>query len=185
MGPNRQLLFVQGAGDGTYDDWDAKLVASLRQHLGSGYEIHYPRMPQEHEPTYARWRPVLAKELSSLRSDAILVGHSLGAAMLVKLLGSAPPRSFGALFLLAAPYVGEGGWDGDELQCPRDLARHLPRGVPVHLFHGLKDLVVPAAHLDLYARALPEARAHRIAEGDHQLNEDLKEVAALILALKS
>ncbi len=49
----RQLLFIQGAGAGTHDEWDDKLVASLREHLGPGWDIRYPRMPDEDEPSYA------------------------------------------------------------------------------------------------------------------------------------
>lgn len=36
---SRQILFIQGAGAGTHDEWDDKLVESLRQMLGDGSEI--------------------------------------------------------------------------------------------------------------------------------------------------
>jgi hypothetical protein len=53
----RQVLFVQGAGKAAHEQWDSKLVESLRRELGQAFEIHYPRMPREDEPSYARWTP--------------------------------------------------------------------------------------------------------------------------------
>ena len=45
-----QILFIQGGGAGTDDDWDNKLVESLLRGLGDGYEVQYPRMPDEDDP---------------------------------------------------------------------------------------------------------------------------------------
>ena len=39
----RQILFIQGGGAGAHDEWDDKLVKSLRRELGSGYEVRCPR----------------------------------------------------------------------------------------------------------------------------------------------
>jgi pimeloyl-ACP methyl ester carboxylesterase len=184
MPAKRKVLFVQGGGEGTYDEWDSKLVDSLRRELGEAYEIQYPRMPREDDPSYARWKPALETALEALQDGAVLVGHSLGGTILLKLLAERTSgRKLGAIFLLAAPFVGKGGWTADGLQLPPDLGGCLPGGIPVHFFHGLKDETAPPSHLDLYARAVPQARLHRLRGRDHQLNDDLKEVAAAILAL--
>ena len=63
MTRTRQVLFIQGGGAGAHDEWDDKLVDSLRQHLGDGYEVRYPRMPGEDDPSYARWSVALRREL--------------------------------------------------------------------------------------------------------------------------
>jgi pimeloyl-ACP methyl ester carboxylesterase len=181
-----QLLFVQGGGKGTHDEWDNKLVASLRQELGQDYEIHYPRMPSEDDPSYALWKTALERIFGTLRDGAILVGHSVGGTILVKVLAEQlSARAFGAIFLIAAPFAGDGGWSADDLQFPPDLAARLPKGVPIHFYHGLEDEVAPASHLDLYARAVPQARVHRLPGRDHQLSNDLREVAAAILSLET
>jgi len=181
---NRQLLFVQGAGEGTHDDWDSKLVDSLRRELGQRFEIHYPRMPSEDNPSYDSWKPALEQAMATLRDGAILVGHSMGGTILVRLLAEhAPPRPLAAIFLVAAPFVGKGGWSLDDLALPLDLGARLPRGVPTHFFHGLEDETAPSSHVDLYARAVPQAHIHRLPGRDHQLNDDLSEVAATILSL--
>ncbi|HET9820126.1 MAG TPA: hypothetical protein VFP92_13280 [Rhodanobacteraceae bacterium] len=180
----RQILFVQGAGKDTHDEWDSKLVDSLRQELGETFEIRYPRMPDEGDPSYAGWKPALDRELAGLQDGSILVGHSVGGTILVKMLTepSKLPR-FGAICLIAAPFAGTGGWPGDDVRFPQDLNACLPAGVPIHLWHGLDDEMVPASHASLYAHAIPRARIHRLPGRDHQLNGDLKELAAVILSL--
>ena len=52
--------------------------------------------------------------------------------------------------------------------------------MPVHVFHGLDDETAPPSHADLYARVLPQAQVHRLPGRDHQLNDDLTEVATAI-----
>lgn len=186
MRAKRQLLFVQGGGQGTHDTWDNKLVASLRQHLGHDYEIHYPRMPSEHDPSYALWKTAIERVFGKLRDGAILVGHSVGGTILLKVLAEQSlARAFGAIFLIATPFAGEGGWSADDLQFPPDLGARLPKGVPIQFYHGLADEVAPPSHIELYARAVPQARVHRLPGRDHQLNNDLSEVAAAILSLET
>ena len=43
------VLFIQGGGEGAHE-YDALLSKSLQQALGSEYEVHYPRMPDESNP---------------------------------------------------------------------------------------------------------------------------------------
>ena len=102
MREKRQLLFVQGGSKGAHDEWDSKLVASLRRELGQEYEIHYPRMPREAEPSYALWKTALEKSLSTLRDGAILIGHSVGGTILVKVLTEQSAPKFGAFFFISA-----------------------------------------------------------------------------------
>lgn len=183
MHVKRQLLFVQGGGAGAHDEWDNKLVESLKRELGSGYEIRYPQMPNEDEPRYGAWKATLDGEFTALDDRAILVGHSLGGTVLVNALAEQTERKFGAIVLIAAPFIGDGGWSSDDLKSPHDLGARLPRDVPVHIYHGLEDETAPPSHGELYARAVPQARIHRLPGRDHQLNEDLKEVAAAIRSL--
>lgn len=91
MPAKRQLLFVQGGGRGAHDEWDRKLVESLQRELGAEYEIRYPRMPDEDDPSYASWKAALEMEWERLRDGAILVGHSVGGTILVGALAERPP----------------------------------------------------------------------------------------------
>jgi pimeloyl-ACP methyl ester carboxylesterase len=180
-----QILFIQGGGAGTHDDWDDKLVDSLRRGLGDGYEVRYPRMPSEDDPSDAAWRPAIVQGLATLEDGAVVVGHSVGGTILIHALAADPPAvRLAAIVLIAAPFVGAGGWPGDELELPADLGDRLPPGVPVHVFHGLDDHTAPPAHADRYARAIPQAQLHLLPGRDHQLGNDLGEVASEIRALR-
>jgi len=82
--------------------------------------------------------------------------------------------------LIAAPFVGEGGWPSDEFEPTSDLGARLPPGVQVHVFHGLQDETAPPSHADLYGLAIPQAQVRQLPGRDHQLNNDLSEVAEAI-----
>lgn len=181
-----QVLFVQGGGEGTHDEWDNKLVESLGHELGADYQIRYPRMPDEAEPNYARWRAALEKELAKLGDGAILVGHSIGGTILINTLADVPPeRALRGIILVAAPFVGEGGWSSDDIQPMANLGEELPPRTPVHIFHGSKDETAPLAHASLYAKAIPRAVVRQLAGRNHQLDDDMSEVAADIRRLTS
>ena len=59
-----------------------------------------------------------------------------------------------------------------------DLGARLPELSRVYLYHGSKDETVPFRHVGLYKKAIPRAVVRRLAGRDHQLNEDMSEVAA-------
>jgi pimeloyl-ACP methyl ester carboxylesterase len=181
MTRTRQILFIQGGGAGAHDEWDDKLVESLRRELGDGYEVHYPRMPEEDDPSYARWSTAIRREIAALDDDAVVAGHSVGATILVNALAEQPPeKGLAAIVLIAAPFVGEGGWPSEEFELPSDLGARLPAGVRVHVFHGLRDETAPPSHTRAYALAIPQAQVHQLPGRDHQLNNDLSEVAEAI-----
>jgi hypothetical protein len=180
-----QVLFIQGGGgEGTHDEWDNKLVESLRRELGPDYEVRYPRMPNEAEPKYARWKAALENELAKLRAGAILVGHSIGATILINALGEGPSGpALRGVFLIAAPFVGKDGWPSEDIEPMSGLGSRLPRELPIYLYHGSEDDTAPFEHVSLYARAIPQAVVRRLSGRNHQLNDDLSEVAADILRL--
>jgi len=182
----RQVLFVQGGGADTHDQWDDKLVESLSKGLGAGHEIRYPHMPEEDDPSHARWSATILREVADLDDGAVVAGHSVGGTILIHALTVQPPeRRLGAIVLIAAPFVGAGGWSSDEFELAGDLGTRLPRGVPVHLFHGLQDEIVSPSHADLYARVIPQAQVHLLPGRDHQLDNDLSEVADAISSISS
>lgn len=181
-----QILFVQGAGKDVHKQWDSKLVESLRRELGPGYEVRYPLMPNEADPQAAAWGVVLESEIAALESGAIVLGHSIGGTILINFLAErAPPVGLAAIALIAAPFVGRGGWKSNDIELRSDLAARLPPGVPVFLYHGDKDTVAPVAHVALYADAIPHAHVRQLANRDHQLNNNMSEVARDIRVLEA
>ncbi len=78
----KHLIFFQGGGSEEDYEADAKLVASLKSKLGSEYSVHYPLLPDNGTPDLGR-REQISHEISASEDNVILVGHSLGASMLL------------------------------------------------------------------------------------------------------
>jgi predicted alpha/beta hydrolase family esterase len=181
----KQVLFIQGGGQGVHDEWDNKLVGSLERELGPEYRIRYPPMPNEADPNFALWKAALKKEFAHLEDGAILVGHSLGATILINVLAEEPTEvAASGIFLIAAPFVGKGGWPSEDIKPKSDIGARLPKGWKIYLYHGSEDDTAPFGHVDLYEKAIPQAIVRRLSGRDHQLNEDMSEVAADIRQLE-
>jgi predicted alpha/beta hydrolase family esterase len=171
------VLFVHGGGEGAHEA-DEKLAASLRDALGGGYDVRSPKMPNEGSPEVEAWKDRISEELAAMDGEVVLVGHSVGAFVLLKYLSEEEPeKPVAGLLLVAAPYVGTGGWELDEYALREDFASELPEGLQVFLYHGRDDEEVPFEHLALYEANLPRA-AVRVSDGrGHQFGDDLSEVA--------
>lgn len=175
-----QVIFIQGAGSGAYDE-DKLLAENLQHNLGAPFTIHYPAMPNEDDAPIEQWRQVIAQELASMQGPVVLVGHSVGASILLKWLSERKNgHDLAGVFLAACPFWGGAGWlyEGyEELELAPGFASALPADTPVYLYHCRDDEVVPFAHLALYAQALPQATVRVCEQGGHQFNNDLSAVA--------
>ena len=170
----------QGKGQGS-----DPLVNRLREELGTDYQILFPKMPDSaDDPHYEPWRDRLSEELDALEGKTILFGHSLGGSVALKYAaeGGLGDRVAG-LVLVEAPFWGSSdwerewalpeGWPVDETQLP-----------PTFLFHSRDDEEIPFAHLDLYAKRLPEATVQPLDGTGHLLERgDLSEIVAAIRSL--
>jgi predicted alpha/beta hydrolase family esterase len=176
---SKEVLFVQGGGSSdTHDSWDNKLVTSLKQALGARYRILYPRMPDEANPNPTAWKKAIARELRKVNDGVILVAHSIGAAILVDYLADGNlERKPAAVFLVATPFIGSGGWPSNDLRPTKTIAAELSAGAPLYLYHGDDDDTVPFSHVGEFAKVLPHATIHRLEGRNHQLNDDLSELA--------
>ncbi len=102
----KQVLFIQGGGRGAYAV-DEKLAASLQHALGAECRVVYPHMPDEDDPQYETWAAQIAQELAALDDKAIIVGHSVGGAVLLRHLSEATTgKPVAGIFIIAAPYWG-------------------------------------------------------------------------------
>ena len=184
---NKQVLFIQGAGKDAYKE-DGKLVASLSQLLGREYEVHYPAMQNEEDADYETWKRQIEKILAELDRAVIVVGHSVGASILIKCLAEVDTKKITGIFLIATPFWGgDKGWkyEGYEtLALPEGHASQLPSNARVFFYHSRDDEIVPFAHLALYAQMFPHATIRELNEGGHQLDNDLSEVAEDIKSLE-
>jgi predicted alpha/beta hydrolase family esterase len=179
----KQVLFIHGGGQGAYEE-DRKMAASLRDALGAAYDVRCPQMPDEDSPEYEAWKNRIVKELTALDDEAILVGHSLGASILLKYLAEEKvEKPVAGIFLVAPPYWGAEDWEVSEYELPEDFASKLPKELPIFFYHSRDDEWVPFAHLALYTEKLPQATIHEFDGRGHQFNDDLSEVARDIKGL--
>lgn len=180
---NKHVLFIQGGGGEEDHTADAKLVASLQKALGEAYVVHYPLLPNESVPDFGRKKQI-GKEISLIKGEIILVGHSLGASMLLKYLSETrAQKKIAGIFLIATPF-----WSGDEdwkqaFKLHKDFADKIPENVPIFLYHSTDDEEVPFGHLEIYAQRIPQATVRKMTVGGHQLNNDLSRIAKDIKSL--
>jgi predicted alpha/beta hydrolase family esterase len=173
----KQVLFVHGGGKGAHEE-DKKLAANLRDVLGAAYDVQCPKMPNEDRPEYAAWKNRIAKELTALDGEVFLVGHSLGASILLKYLSEEKvEKPVAGLFLIAPPYWGAEEWEVSEYELQENFASKLPKELPMFFYHSRDDEWVPFAHLALYKEKLPQATVHEFDGCGHQFDDDLSEVA--------
>lgn len=173
----RRVLFVHGGGEGAHEA-DERLAASLRDALGSEYDVRSPKMPDEDRPEYEPWKEKIVRELAAMDGEAILVGHSLGASVLLKYLSEGElEKPVAGLFLVASPYWGDRDWEVEEYALREAFASNLPEGLPVFLYHSRDDEAVPFAHLAMYEAKLPRATVREFDDRGHQFGDDLSEVA--------
>jgi uncharacterized protein len=173
----KEVLFIQGGGQGA-NVADEKLVNSLRNALGPKYEVRYPKMPNEEHSSYQALKSWIAKELEALHGEVILVGHSVGASIVLKYLSEEKPEQpIAGLFLVASPYWGAEQWQIKEFALRERFVSGLPTGLPIFFYQSRDDEVVPFAHLKMYQEKLPQATFRELDGRGHQLNDDLSEVA--------
>jgi uncharacterized protein len=179
----KPVLFIHGGGEDGYGA-DAKLAASLQEGLGAAYNVRYPQMPDQDVPDFG-WGKQIGKEIAALKDEVVLVGHSLGASMLLKYVSeNSVNHQISGIFLIATPF-----WSGDEawhegLKLREDFADTLPKDVPIFLYHNRDDEEVDVADLAIYAKKLPQATIRERASGGHQFGNDLTQVALDIKNLK-
>jgi hypothetical protein len=180
---NKHVLFIQGGGGKEDYEADAMLVASLKVALGKDYIVHYPLLPGESAPDFGRGKQI-GKEISLIKGEIILVGHSLGASMLLKYLSENEVKKIvSGVFLISTPF-----WSGTEdwmqgLKLHEHFPDTLPKNIPIFLYHSRDDEEVPFKHLSIYVQKLPQATVCEIASGGHQLNNDLSLIAKDIKSL--
>ena len=168
----KPVLVIHGAGTPPFQHGHVYWQALLTAALGPRYSVSSPLMPEPDEPRYHHWATGIAEGMAG--SDPIvLVGHSLGASLLLKFLSEQTiTRPLLGLFLVSTPHWGDPGGDMDEFTLALDFATHLPPA-PIYLYHSQDDPEVPLAHLRVYARALPQATVRVLKDARHDFADGL------------
>ncbi len=180
----RQILFIQGGGDEGYEA-DKALVSSLQENLGAEYHINYPELASDESLPDFGWPQKIDEQALQTEGDVLIVGHSLGASMLLKYLSEKPvAKNITGIFLVATPF-----WSGNEdwktgLKLQEHFSEELPDELPIFFYHCKDDEVAPFAHLEQYKQKVTQATFREIKSGGHQLSNDLTVVAQDIKSLR-
>lgn len=181
----RPILFIHSGGSQGPHEGSSDLVHHLRKGLHEDHVVLYPKMPEPENPDYELWKLTLDRELSALEDEIILVGHSLGASVLLKYLSEEPcDKSIAGLFLVAPVYFGKKDWRVEEYSLKRGFETALLGISRIYVYHSRNDTVVPFNHLVQFADKLPnsvcrafEDRGHLFTRGLPELVEDIKNLS--------
>lgn len=181
----KKILFAHsggrqsGPGEGSFD-----LVAYLKKELSPEYEVHFPIIENPEAPTYKMWAHLFAAEFKAINEPVILIGHSLGASMLVKYLSEESPAiEISALFLVATPLWDKNGWDIEEFALQENFELQLRHIENVFLYQCKEDDIVPFEHLNFYIKAFPHATVRALDGTDHVFADGLPELVEDIKSL--
>lgn len=139
-----------------------------------------PSFPNGHNAKYKEWKIYFEKIIPFLRSDAQIIGHSLGAMFLAKYLHETVlPKRIRRIILVA------GGYDD---QSQEDMGSFLVQSAvglnksakEVHFFHSTDDPVVPFTELAKFEADVPTAISHAFSSRGHFNNATFPELLSLL-----
>lgn len=162
------ILFIHSAGPQGRKEGSGPFLSLLKKGLGPGYVVKAPKMPHPDAPDYEPWKKKLARELAKVEDGTILIGHSLGGSVLLKYLSEEEHgKSFAALFLIATPFWGLGGFTYKPFYLKRGFSARLTKVRRIFVYHAENDDVVSRAHLRRHAREIPKAKTREIPGFGH------------------
>jgi uncharacterized protein len=180
----KRVLFLHSAGKQRPNEGSDKLRKYLQQKLDQDYRLTCPMMPDPEKPEYEKWKRQLEKALDLIDDEIILIGHSLGGSVLLKYFSEMPyHKPVTGLFIIAAPFWGEGGWELSEFELKKNFEAHLAFIPKIILYHSQDDESVPFGHLFLYAKKLPDALVRKFDHRGHTFTEPFPELIKDIKAI--
>jgi predicted alpha/beta hydrolase family esterase len=143
------------------------------------YEVFRPDMPCSLNSKYFEWKIWFEKIFPFLKSDIILIGHSLGGVFLTKYLSENDFKFKIKQIHLVAPVYNMNGGIGDFIlnTFPGKFMNNISE---VHIYHSEDDTIVPISESEKYYEKLPKAKFHRFKNRGHFLGEDFPELFEII-----
>ena len=161
---------------------------TLREDLGDACEVYMPQMPNSWNAKYEEWKIWFERHFEFLRDGVILIGHSQGGYFLAKYFTeNEVPFHVKALYLLASPFRPDDFGDEDGGDFAFDTAQVgniADRVERIYILHSADDPIVPFAHGEQFAAALPVAEFVRFEDKGHFLGEEFPELIQSIRGLE-
>lgn len=174
------LLFVHGGGDDAYR-WDKDIADRLQESLGPDLPLSVPLIEGLETLDWPSVASQVSAALGALPVGAIVIAHSVGAAAMLKLLVEGVDPKLAHLFLLAPPYNGvDGEWGDSTFAFPANFAKHLPKNLPITLYHSDDDEIIPVESAHRYAEKVPAAKVVILDGFGHQFTQPLTFLANAI-----
>ncbi len=134
----------------------------------SDHEVLLPTMPNASSAKYDEWSVYFSKILPFLRSDAIVVGHSLGGIFLAKYLNEhSDSLHFKKVILIAPPFSDDGRESLASFRLPADMSNLSSAADEYIFFHSKDDVVVRYEETKKYLDLLPNAKATFFEDRGH------------------
>lgn len=165
------VFIFHGIGGSPEENWFPWLREKLTK---KGHRVIVPQFPHADHPELQEWLTLFEQYRQELDEQSVLVGHSLGATFVLRLLEKLP-RPVRASFLVA-PVVGEMQNELDMLVAPfiRDgfeWEKIKKNAGACHLFHSDNDPFIALAQVKTAAQALG-ATFHLLPGAGHMNEAD-------------
>lgn len=141
--------------------------ANLQEDLGEKYQVIKISMPTPNNASYREWSIWFGKYLKVLDDQFTLVGHSLGAAFILKYISenNLGFKRIGKLILVGCPEDVDGFM--------RNPASNYKYSVgEIHIFHSFDDHIVPIDSAYRLSVAMPTAYTHIYKDTGHFIDEE-------------
>jgi len=155
----------------------------MQKHLGSGFKVLLPKMPNWRNARYQEWKIWFEKAIVTSGNTPIVVGHSLGAIFLVKYFSETTrPRKVKGILLVSTPYKTKADNPDFGDFALKGPPWHLKRfRQPIYFYHSKDDSIVAPDSLIRYGAFAPNAvlrifkrRGHFDQNAFPELVEDIK-----------
>lgn len=154
---------------------------SITDDLGDKFEVLVPRMPNGTNAKYNEWKIWFEQIISLLKDNVILIGHSLGGIFLVKYLSqNLLATKVKAVVLISAPYKELDTEEIGDFSLPKSLSKLNKQIKNIVLIQSEDDPVVPASHVYLYKKQLPDAELILFKANGHFQQMHFPELVKLI-----
>ncbi|MEQ8284169.1 alpha/beta hydrolase [Thalassospira sp.] len=175
---HRDFIFIHSAGNQDGQNGSKPFLGRLETALARQFKMIAPDMPDPELPDCTKWLDEIGQALSDLRPGSILLGHSLGGSTILQYLARNPQilgenSSLSAAFIVAAPFWGLEDWEISDFSLSDAEVMTLQDQKSLFFCQSRDDLIVPFAHLDIYAGHFPgatiialEDAGHSMADGD-------------------
>ena len=144
------------------------------------YDVLVPELPNKAYAKYEEWALYFSKIIPFLKSDAILIGHSLGGIFIAKYLNEHPELHFEKVALVAAPFNDTSSESLASFTLPEDLSVLNKAADEFAIFHSKDDKVVPYEEAIKYSDVLDSNTLRLFVDRGHFNQETFPEILDFI-----